>query len=209
MRRRALFEIGLASEASGEVAADDEVVDVFDEVFDAGIDFVEVGDDGDACGAGPACGEGGGGGFVAIDVKGAGVDDPVAIEIGGLEEEALVAAAEDGALAAAINEDEGLRAGGIRDGDEAGVDAGADECAAMQRGGIVVAELADIAGGQAPCLAGDDGCGDLAAGQDVTRACTQFWSRAGGSWKRESGCQWRSALRRRGRPLTAPSYWLL
>ncbi len=56
-------------------------------------------------------GEGGGGGVVAVDVEGAGVDDPVAVEIGGLEDEAFVAAAEDGAFAFGVDEDEGLGAG--------------------------------------------------------------------------------------------------
>ncbi len=87
------FEVWLSHEAGREVAADDEVVDVFDEVFDAGVELVEVGDDGDSGFAGPSCCEGCGGGVVAIDVEGPGVDDPVAVEVGGLEDEALVAAA--------------------------------------------------------------------------------------------------------------------
>ncbi len=119
--------------------------------------------------AGPAGGEGGGGGVVAVDVEGAGVDDPVALEVGGLEDEAFVAAAEDGALAFGVDEDEGLGARGAGDGDDAGVDtgigAGVVEGFAMEGGGEVVAELADVAGLHAPVLAGDDGGGDLSAGK--------------------------------------------
>ena len=177
MRRRAVaalhllegfFEVGLVGEAGGEVAADDEVVDVFEEGVDAGVELVEVGDDGDSGFAGPAGGEGGGGGVVAVDVEGAGVDDPVALEVGGLEDEAFVAAAEDGALAFGVDEDEGLGAGGAGDGDDAGVDtgwAGVGEGFAVEGGGEVVAELADVAGLNAPVLAGDYGGGDLSAGE--------------------------------------------
>ena len=158
------FEVGLGHEAAGEVAAGDEVVDVFEEGFDAGIELVEVGDDGDACFACPGGGESGGGGVVAVDVEGAGVDDPFALEVGGLKDEALVAAAEDGALAAGVDEDEGLRAGAALDGDDLRLDSGAGEGVAVELGCGVVAELADVAGGHAPVLAGDYGGGDLASG---------------------------------------------
>ena len=81
---------------------------------------------------GPACGEGGGGGVVAVYVEGAGVFDPFALEVGGLEDEALVAAAEDGALACGVDEDEGVGAGSAGDGGDAGFDAGVAEGFAMK-----------------------------------------------------------------------------
>ena len=105
-----LFEIPFAGEARGKVAADDEVVDVVDQVFDAGIELVEIGDHGDAGGAGPACGHGCCGGFKAIDVQGARIHDPGAIKVGGLEQQALVAAAEDSAFPSVVDKDERLRA---------------------------------------------------------------------------------------------------
>src|SRR5260370_1305934 len=58
-------------------------------------------------------------------------------------------------------------AGGAGDGDDAGVDtgigAGVGEGFAVKGGGEVVAEFADVAGAEAPVLAGDDGGGDLSA----------------------------------------------
>ena len=160
------LEAGFVHVAGGEVAADDGVVDVGEQVIDAGVGLVEIGEDGDAGLACPGGGEGGGGGVAAVDVECAGVDDPLAAQIGWLQDEAFVAAAEDGALAAGIDQDEGLRAECIFNGDELGFDAGVCECLAMETGGIVVAKLADVAGAQSPGLAGDDGGGDLAAGLD-------------------------------------------
>jgi hypothetical protein len=160
------FEAGLVHQARGEVAADDEIVDVFEEVVDAGVGLVEIGDDGDGGGAGPAGGLDGGGGVVAVDMEGAGVDDPVALEVVGLEGEAVVAAAEDGALALGIDEDEGLGAGAAGDGGDAGFDTGVGEGLVVECGGDIVAQLADIAGAEAPVLAGDDGGGDLSAGEE-------------------------------------------
>ena len=48
----------------------------------------------------------------------------------------------------------------------AGFDTGVGEGFAMEGGGEVVAEFADVAGAEAPVLAGDDGGGDLSAGKD-------------------------------------------
>jgi hypothetical protein len=114
---------------------------------DAIVGVIEIGDHEHASFAGPAGGESGSGSIVTIDVKGAGVDDPVAVELGWLEGEALVAAAEDGTLAGAIDEDERAGAGGAGNIDEVGVDAGAKELVRVEAGGVVVAELADVARG--------------------------------------------------------------
>ncbi len=134
-----LFEVGFGGEAGGKVAADDEVVDVSEEGFDVGVEFVEVGDDGDVGFAGPGGGQDGGFGVVAVDVEGAGVGDPFAMEVGGVEDDALVAAAEDGALALGVDEDEGLGAGDAGGSDDVGFDAGVREGFAMEGGGEVVA----------------------------------------------------------------------
>ncbi len=128
-----LFEAGLGGEAGGKVAGDDEVVDVGEEGFDVGVELVEVGDDGDAGFAGPGGGEDGGFGVVAVDVEGAGVDDPFAVEVGGVEGETFVAADEDGAFALGVDEDDGLSAGGAGDGDDAGFDAGGGQKAPRWR----------------------------------------------------------------------------
>jgi hypothetical protein len=163
------FEIGLGHEARGKVTAHDEVVDVGEEIFDTGVEFVEVGDDGNARFAGPGRGESRGGGVVSVDVEGPSVGDPFAVEVGGAEAEASfgVAAYENGSLALGVDENEGLRADCAGHGDNASFDAGVREGFAMKSGGEVVAEFADVAGTQAPVLAGNDGGGDLSAGESA------------------------------------------
>ena len=104
---------------------------------------------------------------MAVDVKGAGVGDPFALEIAGVEDDALVATAEDGALSLGVDEDEGLGAGDSGGGDDVGFDAGMREGFAMESGGEIVAEFADVTGAQTPLLAGDDGGGDLSAGKSA------------------------------------------
>src|SRR5260370_9696408 len=72
-----LAQIGFFHQPAGNVPAGDEVVDALQEGFHAGVEFIYVGDDGNAGGARPACGGGCGGGIVSIHVKSSGVDDPV------------------------------------------------------------------------------------------------------------------------------------
>ena len=178
-----LLEVGLGGEAGGKVAADDEVVDVGDEGFDVGVEFVEVGDDGDVGFAGPGGGEDGGFGVVAVDVEGAGVGDPFALKIGRVEGEAFVATAEDGALALVVDEDEGLGAGDAGDGDDVGFDTGVGEGFAMESGGEVVAEFADVAGAETPVLTGDDGGGDLSAGEGAEGGVFGLGAAGGDRWR--------------------------
>jgi hypothetical protein len=161
-----LREIRLAGKAAGEIAADDEVVDVLDERVHAGVGFIQIGDNGDTSGAGPAGGEDGGGGVMPIDVECARVDDPLAAELLGLEGDTLVAAAENGAFAIGIDEDQRARAGGAGNVDELAFDAGAMKLVCVQLGCRIVTELAHVAGGEAPGLAGDDGGRDLPTGAD-------------------------------------------
>jgi len=159
-------EVVLSHQAQRKIAAHDQVIDVLDEIFDAGIDIVEIGDNRDVGDAGPVGGEGGCGRVEAVDVKSAGVHDPIAIEVGGLKSKAFIAPAEHGALAICVNQDEGLRTERAGDGDKLSFNAGAREGVAMKAGGVIVAQLADVAGAETPGLAGDDGGGYLAAGQD-------------------------------------------
>ena len=155
----------------GEVAADDDVVDIFEKGFDAGVAFVEVGDDGNADGAGPLRREGAGGGVEPVYMEDTRRGDPLALQVRGLKHHSFVALAEHGALAV-IDHNEILQAAGAGDCDDLRIDAGACECAAMEAGCIVVTEFADIARGEPPCLAGDDGGGGLSAG--LKRACGVF-----------------------------------
>jgi len=74
---------------------------------------------------------------------------------------------EDGAFAGVVDEDEGLLAGAAGSGEEVGFDAGASEFGAVERGGVVIADFADVTRAQAPVLAGDHGGGNLAAEQNL------------------------------------------
>ena len=76
MRRKGLFKVALAGEARGKVAADDKIVDIVNQVSDAGIELVEIGNDGDAGGACPARGHCGCGGFKSVHMQGTRIHDP-------------------------------------------------------------------------------------------------------------------------------------
>ncbi len=66
-------QVGFARDAAGNVAAGDEEIDQREEGVDSRVEFVEVGDDGNACGARPAGGDGCGGGVVTVEVECVGV----------------------------------------------------------------------------------------------------------------------------------------
>ncbi len=172
-------EVGLAGDAAGDIAADDEVVDFFEELLDAGIELVEVGNDGDAGFAGPGGGGDGGFSIVAVEVDGAGVGDPFSAQIFRAKGEAVIALPEHGALAGVLDKDEGLLAGAAGRGEEMAFDAGFAELFAVECGRIVVAELADVAGTQAPGLAGDHGGSDLSPGEDGGGAELHFGAGGG------------------------------
>ena len=99
----------------------------------------------------------------------------------------FVAAAEDGAFALGVDEDQGLGAGSAGDGDDAGFDTGVGEGFAMEGGGEVVAEFADVAGAETPVLAGDDGGGDLSAGEEADGGVLGFGAARGVGGERDDG----------------------
>jgi hypothetical protein len=72
---------------------------------------------------------------VAVEVERAGFADPILVEVGGLEGEAVVALPKHGALAGVVDEDEGLLAGAASRGEEMRFYAEAGEFGAMQGGG--------------------------------------------------------------------------
>src|SRR6266851_4613952 len=168
------FQVRLFREATGDIAAGDEVVDALQEGFHAGVEFIYVGDDGNAGGARPVRSDRCSGGIVSIHVKSAGIDDPISVEILGAQSQTLVAFPEDGAFTGVIDEDEGLLAGAIGCSEEMGFDAKTRKFGAVQFGGAVVANFADVAGAQAPLLASNHGGGDLSAKQDFRRAEFDF-----------------------------------
>jgi len=161
--RKRLTQVADAGDLGGKVAADYEVIDEGQEVIDAFVLFVKVSDYGDSGFMCPACGLDGCFGVEAVYVKDAGVNDPLALELGGLKAEARVALAEDSALSLGINEDEGARAGAFFCVNEFCFHTEALEFALVEAACIIAAELTYIARGQAPGLACDYRGGDLAA----------------------------------------------
>ena len=72
--------------------------------------LVEIGDNRNACLAGPAGGQGRRGGIVAVDVERAGIHDPLAGNLFGLQHQPVVAAIEHRPLACGIDQNQRLRA---------------------------------------------------------------------------------------------------
>jgi len=165
--RERFTQVIFGSEAARNISAGDEVVDVLQKRFTPGIEVVEIGNDGNACGARPACGGCCGDSVMAVQVKRARVDNPIALKFFGAQGEAIVAFPEDRALAGVINEDESLLARAARGGNEVRFDAAAKKFFAMQRSGTIVTDLADVSSAQSPLLASNDRRGDLPAGENV------------------------------------------
>jgi len=174
-----VFQVGFLHEATGDVSAGDEIVDGLQECFHSRVKIIHIGDDGNFGSAGPARRCGGSDSIVSIDVKSAGVDDPVLLEFFGAQGEAIVTFPENGAFAGVVDEDESLLAGAAGGGEEVGFDAGTSKFGAMEYGGVVVTDFADVARAQTPLLAGDHGGGDLAAGQDLRGAKFDFGAAGG------------------------------
>src|SRR5579885_762070 len=162
---QSFFEIDFAGEAAGEITAYDGVVNIFKQLFYSGIEFIEISDYRDACAARPAGRERGCSGVMAVDEKRARMDHPFAIEVARLQHEPLVFAAEHGALACAINQNQRLRACAAGDCDELRFNSGFGKGLAVKIGCAVVAKLADVACLQAPTGAGHGSSGHLAAGE--------------------------------------------
>src|SRR5260370_26065459 len=70
------FQVRLFREATGDISAGDEVVDALQEGFHAGVEFIYVGDDGNAGGARPVRGDRCSGGILSIHVTGACLHHP-------------------------------------------------------------------------------------------------------------------------------------
>lgn len=178
------LQIAVARQFGGDVSAGYEVIDVIEERFDTWIEFVEVRNDRNARSTCPGGGLGGSCGVVAIDMKSAGVENPIALELFRAEGEAAVALPENGTLAGVVHEDERLLAGTRRGGEKVRLDAEASKFGAMECSPGVIANLADIARSEPPLLAGDDGSGDLAARQNRCGANFDFGA---ARWKMTNG----------------------
>ena len=86
-----LLQIVGRHKLAGNITAADQIVDIFKQRFDAGIEFIQVGDDRNFGGARPSGGLGGSRGVVAVKVKCARVDDPIALQFFRAKGEAVVA----------------------------------------------------------------------------------------------------------------------
>ncbi len=147
-------KIAFAGEARGDVAAGNQEIDVGQQSFIAGVEIVEISDDRNSRSARPLGGEGSGGGVVAVQVKDARIQNPFAVEFFRQKGQAGVAFPEHGAFTGLIDEDEGLLAGARWRSEKVRFNAEALEFRAVERCGVVFADLADIARAQAPLLAG-------------------------------------------------------
>ena len=105
------LQIIAGGELAWYVSAGNQVIDVFQESFHAGVEFIEVSDNRNVRRPRPSGGLRCRGGVVAVDVKSAGIDDPVALKLLGTKREAVVASPKDSALAGVVDEDERLLAG--------------------------------------------------------------------------------------------------
>ena len=166
-RGQRFAQIGLEREATWDVAAGDEVVDMGKQCLDAWIEFVEISDNWNSGRTRPLCGQGGGSGVVTIEVKGASGDDPFALQLFGPKGQARVTLPQHGALAHVVDEDEGLLAGAVWCGQEMRFNAEPREFRAVKRRSGVVANFPDVPCAHAPLLASGQSCGDVATWKHV------------------------------------------
>lgn len=177
--REGLPQIRFSCQAARNVPAGNEKIDVDQQCFDPGVKIVHIGDDGYSGRARPgSCGSRGGG-IVSIDVKSAGIQDPLFVQFFRAQGEAVVAFPKDGALAEVVHKNKGLLAGTAGRGEEMRFDAQARKFRAVKSGGAVVTDLADVARAQSPLLARHHGSGDLPARQDFRGAKFDFGAARG------------------------------
>ncbi len=159
----------------GELLRGDGVVDEGKKTQQSRGHVIQVGYNGDARGARPRGGDACGCGVVTVDVQEPGGSDPASLEKSWRDGEAGIAPPDDGTFAGTgVNQDEGHLAQRARRLDEIGVDTGAAEFATVQVSSMVVPNDSNIMSAESPTLAGDEGCGDLAAGHDLRAEHFQF-----------------------------------
>ncbi len=140
------------------------------------LNLVDIGDDGDAGFACPACGLCRSVGIVSIDVQRACIDDPFALQVLRLQDEAFIAPSQHRAFAAGVDQDQRLRTSAALHGDQLGFDAGVQKLFAMKGRSCIVAQLADVARLEPPLLAGNNRRSNLAAWKNSD--CAVFGLRA-------------------------------
>jgi len=145
MRRQGHFQIGFVHEAGGNIPAHDEIVNVLQKLLKTRIQLVQIGDHGYAGSTCPTSGDGRGLSVVAIHVKGSRIHDPLAIQMGRLQGDPLIAPAKHGPLAPAVDQYERLGARSSVNGDDLGFYARTGERFLMQsRRGVVAQNFQHI-----------------------------------------------------------------
>src|SRR6185437_283967 len=132
--RQCFFEIAFIDQPRGDITADDGVVDLLQQAFDSGVNVIKIGDDWNAGGACPDCGQRGCFRVVAIYVKSASIYDPLAIELVRTKTKLRVASPEYSALAVAIDQNDSLLTRASGHSDDLRVNSRACELGAMQPG---------------------------------------------------------------------------
>ncbi len=87
-----------------------------------------------------------------IDVKGSRVEDPIPSQILWLKRQTVVPFPQHGALSGIVDEDERLLAGAAVRREKVRFDSEANEFGAMQCGGRIIADFANVARSQPPRL---------------------------------------------------------
>src|SRR5215471_13718868 len=96
-------------------------------------------------------------------------------------------AAENGAFASGVNEDEGLVAGATGRSEKMRFDSGAFECGAMDLRGVIIAKFADVSRTEAPSLTSDDCGGDFSTRKNAGRFEFDFGAAGGKFGERDKG----------------------
>jgi hypothetical protein len=113
--------------------------------------------------------------------------DRLTVQFISSKREAGIASPKHGSFASLVDQDDGLCARAVVDCPETSLGPSALELLAMNLGGRVIAELADVARAQAPALASDDRGGDLSPGADADRTKVNLRAAAGEFGKKYEG----------------------
>ena len=151
---------------TGEFGAGEEVIDVLEDAFEAGVDGIDIDGYGDAICACDAGGVFDSRSIVTVDVEQAGAADLIFGDVVGREREAVGALPEYGALAGGLIDDDvgRLISAAGADVDVFEIDTAALQAIELDAAAFIIADGADVFGTETEFCAGDYGAGDLAAG---------------------------------------------
>src|SRR5882757_3032528 len=168
-RRQRSPQIRLTRKPSWDVSTRDQVIDFFQELFDTRVEVVQIGDYWHTCAPSPLRGLNRCGCIVSIDVQGASLGNPFALEFLRLQGKTMVPLPKNGALAAVIHQDHRLLASAATGHDQMSLNRQPFIFRTVNHGRAIVADFADVAGFKPPLPAcGNCRC-DLTTGQNVGR----------------------------------------